>query len=226
MMPAVVWTDDGLGERVRIPFRHPVVLGVLGTSLRDPRHGEMTLHEWMHNPAQTRRGSVLVVGTSVIAWIALCSGCSSSTSPVGSTSLPSPSLTQEQQDDQAFESLLAGFLQVPFEGESEDQLQPFLTGDALDDEMREIGQYRDAQQHVVGKDTYFAFRVTSRGPGFMVGQACVDASGTRVLDAAGRDVTAARNPVTSIQLKAVANARDGAWRISDLVPNDEVHACG
>jgi hypothetical protein len=186
----------------------------------------MTLHERLHYLALTRRGRVLVVGALAVACITSCSGCSSSTSPGESSPLPRASLTREQQDDRAFESLLSGFLQVPFEGESADQLQPFLTGDALDDEVREIAQYRDAQKSVVGKDTYFGFRVTSRGPGFMVGQACLDASGTRVLDAAGNDVTGARNPVTSIQLKAVADAREGAWRISDLVPNDEVHACG
>ncbi|OUD99553.1 hypothetical protein CMMCAS06_15290 [Clavibacter michiganensis subsp. michiganensis] len=29
----------------------------------------------------------------------------------------------------------------------------------------------------------------------------------------------------SLQLKGVVGD-DGSWRISDLVPNDEVHACG
>jgi hypothetical protein len=138
---------------------------------------------------------------------------------------PTPSLTQEQQDDQAFEDILSGFLALPFQGESTDDLRPFLTGDALADEQREIEQYRSAQETVDGKDTYYGFRVTDRGAGYMVAQVCLDISGTRVLDSDGKDVTPQRSPAVSLQLKAVESDGGGSWRISDLVPNDKVHAC-
>ncbi|MCJ1710715.1 hypothetical protein [Clavibacter phaseoli] len=161
---------------------------------------------------------------AAIAASLLLAGCAP-TPTSEPTPAPAPSLTQEQEDDAALEAALAGFLDLPYQGESAELLRPFLTGDALDDEVREIGEYQAAQQTVVGKDTYYGFRVTSRGPGYLVAQVCLDVSGTRVLDAGGRDVTTTRNPVVSLQLKGVAGD-DGSWRISDLVPNDEVKACG
>jgi hypothetical protein len=152
----------------------------------------------------------------------LLSGCT--TPPAADPApAPAPSLTQDQQDDQAFRDLLSGFLALPFQGESTDDLRPFLTGDALSDEQREIEQYRSARQTVDGKDTFYGFRVTDRGTGYMVAQVCLDISGTRVLDADGKDVTPQRDPAVSLQLKAVEG--NGSWRISDLVPNDKVHAC-
>ncbi|WP_435081419.1 hypothetical protein [Clavibacter michiganensis] len=170
-----------------------------------------------------RRGGAVAVSVAVLATFHLLTGCAPS-SPPAPTTAPTPSLTQEEQDDQAFQAAFSGFLDLPFQGESGDALRPFLTGDAFDDEVREIDEYQAAQQTVVGKDTYYGFRVTSRGPGYAVAQACLDVSGTRVLDASGRDVTTTRSPVVSLQLKGVIGD-DGSWRISDLVPNDEVHAC-
>jgi hypothetical protein len=166
----------------------------------------------------------VLASLAVLAASLILAGCGATTTPEP-TPAPAPSLTQEQQDDEALEAAFSGFLDLPFQGESADALRPFLTGDALDDEVREIGEYQAAQQTVVGKDTYYGFEVTSRGPGYLVAQACLDVSGTRVLDGGGRDVTATRSPVVSLQLKGVAD-EDGSWRISDLVPNDEVHACG
>ncbi|WP_233549221.1 hypothetical protein [Clavibacter lycopersici] len=163
-------------------------------------------------------GSLVVL---TVSW--LLAGCAA---VLGPAPIPTPTMTQEQQDDQAFEDLLSGFLALPFQGESESDLRPFLTGDALKDETREIDQYQAAQQTVVGKDTFYGFRVTSRGQGFLVAQACLDVSGTRIVDASGQDVTPSRSSLVSLQLKAVDDGDDGSWRISDLVPNDEVRACG
>ncbi|OUE21316.1 hypothetical protein BFL34_00668 [Clavibacter michiganensis] len=177
------------------------------------------MHERPRVPLR-RRGGAAAASLAVLTTALLLTGCS----PSAPTSAPAPSLTQEQQDDQAFETLLTGFLDLPFQGESANDLRPFLTGDALQDEIREIEQYQKAQQTVVGKDTHYGFRVTSRGEGFMVAQACLDVSGTRILDATGADVTPKRSSLVSLQLKAVDD--EGSWRISDLVQNDEVHACG
>lgn len=191
---------------------------------RDPYGpGETTLNDRPRIPLRRRVGAV-AASAAVIASCHLLAGCAASTSPAP-TPAPTPSLTQEQQDDQAFQAALSGFLDLPFQGETGDALRPFLTGNAFDDEVREIDEYQAAQQTVVGKDTYYGFRITSRGPGYAVAQACLDVSGTRVLDAGGRDVTTTRSPVVSLQLKGVVGD-DGSWRISDLVPNDEVHACG
>jgi hypothetical protein len=170
-----------------------------------------------------RRGGAAVPGLAVVILGCVLTGC---TAPPTADPSPTASLTQEQQDDRAFEGLLAGFLALPFQGESADDLRSYLTGDALSDEQREIEQYRSAQEEVDGKDLYYGFRVTDRGTGYMVAQVCLDISGTRVLDADGRDVTPQRNAAVSLQLKAVESDGDGSWRISDLVPNDKVHACG
>jgi hypothetical protein len=182
------------------------------------------LHERPHDlPLRRGRRSAATAALVVVVVSFVIAGCSATGS--APSPAPSPSLTQEQQDDEAFEGLLAGFLALPFQGESVDDLRPFLTGDALSDEQREIEQYRSAQESVDGEDTYYGFRVTDRGAGYMVAQVCLDISGTRVLDADGRDVTPQRNPAVSLQLKAVENDGEGSWRISDLVPNDKVHAC-
>lgn len=185
--------------------------------------GEKTLHERPRIPLRPRWGAAAASFT-VLAASLLLAGCAPA-SPSKPTPAPAPSLTEEQQDDAALEAVLSGFLDLPFQGESADDLSPFLTGDALEDEVREIGEYQAARQTVVGEDTYFGFRVTSRGPGYLVAQVCLDVSGTRVIDADGRDVTTTREPVVSLQLKGVSSD-DGSWRISDLVPNDEVKACG
>jgi hypothetical protein len=173
--------------------------------------------------ALRRRGGAAAGGLAAVFVGCLLSGCAAGPAPAPA---PTPSSTREQQDDQAFEDVLAGFLALPFEGESADDLRPFLTGDALADEEREIEEYRSAHETVDGMDTYYGFRVTDRGAGYMVAQACLDISGTRVLDVDGRDVTPQRNPAVSLQLKAVETDGEGSWRISDLVPNDKVHACG
>ncbi|WP_258071849.1 hypothetical protein [Clavibacter michiganensis] len=152
------------------------------------------------------------------------SGCAAPEAPTPQGP-PTPALSQEQRDDEAFRDLLTGFLDLPFQGEAADDLHPFLTGTAYEDEMREVDRYQAAQQEVVGKDTYSGFSVTARGKDFMVAQACLDVSGTRIIDADGRDVTPSRSSTVSLQLKAV-RGDDGAWAISDMVPNDAVLACG
>ncbi|WP_244629245.1 hypothetical protein [Clavibacter capsici] len=166
-----------------------------------------------------------MAGLTVVLAGCLLAGCTASP-PADPEPTSTPSLTQEQQDDQTFEGLLSGFLALPFQGESTEGLRPFLTGDALSDEEREVVQYQSAHETVDGKDTYYGFRVTDRGAGYMVAQVCLDISGTRVLDAQGKDVTPQRSPAVSLQLKAVDIDGNGSWRISDLVPNDKVHACG
>ncbi|MDA3805191.1 MULTISPECIES: hypothetical protein [Clavibacter] len=179
------------------------------------------MHERPSDAPRRRRAAAaaLLVALSVTA----LGGCAPSETP-DPTPAPAPSLTQEQQDDAAFEDVLSGFLALPFEGETQDDLRPFLVGDALTNEQREISQYQSSQQTVVGKDTYYNFRVTDRGSNYMVAQVCLDVSGTRVLDAEKRDVTPKRDSTISLQLKAVFN-ENNAWRISDLVPNDKVRAC-
>ncbi|WP_317230349.1 hypothetical protein [Clavibacter sp. MX14-G9D] len=166
-----------------------------------------------------------VLSGSLALLLSTCvlSGCAAPQppSPQGTTT---PALSQEQRDDEAFRTLVTGFLALPFHGEAADDLRPFLTGDALEDEVREIDRYQAARQEVEGQDTYYGFSVTSRGEGFMVAQACLDVSGTRIVDADGRDVTPSRSSTVSLQLKAV-QGDDGAWRINDMVPNDAVLAC-
>jgi hypothetical protein len=201
-------TRDARRSRVRLSARVPY------------GPGETTVNERPRIPLH-RRGGSFVLSLAVLVSCPWLAGCASSSEPAP-TPAPAPSLTQEQQDDQAFEALLSGFLDLPFEGESASDLQPFLTGDALQDEMREIAQYKDAQQTVAGKDTHYGFRVTSRGEGFMVAQACLDVSGTRIIDATGADVTPTRNSLVSLQLKAVDE--NGSWLISDLAIEDRARS--
>ncbi|WP_328706954.1 hypothetical protein [Clavibacter zhangzhiyongii] len=158
-------------------------------------------------------------------------GCSATPPTVPApTPAPSPSLTQEQQDTLAFERLYAGYVSLSFDSETEGDLQSFLTGDALDSDTADLRRSRQAGQRIVGKDTYSGFQVTDRGTdpkgtNYMTAQACLDVSGTRVLDASGQDATPARDDRLSLQMKAIRISGD-SWRISDFVRNEDVHACG
>ncbi|QOD44867.1 hypothetical protein [Clavibacter zhangzhiyongii] len=112
---------------------------------------------------------------------------------------------------------------------SERDLAPLLTGNVLSESVAEIADARDKGTHFLGKYTYTGFTITDRGTDpngryFMVAQACLDVTGTRVVDSAGQDVTPRRDPTQSMQMKAV-QMDDGDWRISDVLRNDEVHAC-
>jgi hypothetical protein len=187
------------------------------------------LHERPHDlPLRRGRRSaataalVVVVVSSVIAG---CSATGSAPSPA-----PSPSLTQEQQDDEAFQDVFTRYVDIDLGTETPDTLRPLLTGSALQGELDSLQYSADHGQRVVGKTTSRGFKVTDRGTdphgaNYMTGQACLDLSGTRMLDASGRDVTPVRDNLLPLQMKAL-KGDDGSWKISDSVRNDETHACG
>jgi hypothetical protein len=162
---------------------------------------------------------VLLVG------FALC-GCT-----VSAPSEPSPtsSPTEEQQDASVFEALYREYIDLPLNEETEDDLREVLTGDALSSDVESLRADRQDNRRTEGKDTFRGFRVTDRGHDpqtgdYMVAQVCLDVSGTRLLDAEGRDVTPQRDSPISLQMKAVRTS-NSAWRISDFVRNDGVRAC-
>lgn len=165
---------------------------------------------------------------AVLATCHVLTGCAPS-SPPAPTPAPTPSLTQEEQDDAAFEEVYAGYNRLSLETESEEDLRAFLTGDALESDTNDLKESQRSGKRIVGKDTYSAFQVTDRGTDpqgatYMTAQTCLDVSGTRVLGASGEDVTPARDDRLSLQMKAI-RLPDGTWRISDFVRNDDVHAC-
>jgi hypothetical protein len=141
---------------------------------------------------------------------------------------PTPSLTQEQQDDKAFQDVFTRYVSLDSSEETEEILSGLLTGDALDGELSSVRDTQERGQHGEGKAVASAFEVTSHGSDgqgdFMVGQACLDVSGIRILDASGKDVTPSRDTRLSLQMKAT-RAVDGTWRISESLRNESVHAC-
>jgi hypothetical protein len=170
----------------------------------------------------------VVGGLTAVLATCLLGGCTSApvTDPAPA---PTPSLTQEQQDDQAFQSLYSGYNGLSLESETEGDLQAFLTGDALESDTKYLREAQRSGQRIVGQDTYSGFRVTDRGTdpkgaAYMTAQTCLDVSGTRVLDSSGHDVTPTRDDRLSLQIKAI-RLSDGTWRISDFVRNEDVHAC-
>ncbi|MBP2457971.1 hypothetical protein ABID70_000537 [Clavibacter michiganensis] len=142
---------------------------------------------------------------------------------------PAPSLTQEQQDASTFRSLYETYISMPFDEETEEDLRRVLTGSALSSDLESLQSDRQSGQRIIGHDTFRDFSVTDHGVdpssgAYMVAEACLDVSGTRVLDAQGADITPQRENLLSLQMKAMKIEGDG-WRISDFVRNDGVHAC-
>jgi hypothetical protein len=171
----------------------------------------------------------VVGGLTAVLVGSLLGGCAAApvTDPAPA---PTPSLTQEQQDDQAFQSLFSRYVGIDLSTETEDELRPLLTGSALQGELDSLKFSADHSQHVIGKATSRGFRVTDRGVDaqgteYMTAQACLDIGGTRTLDADGKDVTPERDNALALQMKAVKTA-DGSWRISDSLRNEDTHACG
>ncbi|OUE24710.1 hypothetical protein [Clavibacter michiganensis] len=167
--------------------------------------------------------ATVVVGLSVA--FVLC-GCTDQ------PTVPSvaPTQSQSDQDARTFQEEYAAYVSLALDSISEDELKPLLTGDLLAESVSEIDDAKRQGTHVIGKYTYSNFAVTDQGTdtegnSYMVAQACLDVTGSRVRDSNGNDITPARDPFISMQLKAIT-IDEGAWRISDAVRNDEVKACG
>nr|WP_228512170.1 hypothetical protein [Clavibacter sp. VKM Ac-2872] len=176
-----------------------------------------------------RRGGSFVLSLAVLVSCPWLAGCASSSEPAP-TPAPAPSLTQEQQDEAAFQDLFARYVGIDLTRETEADLTPLLTGSALRGELDSLKYSADNHQKVIGKATSRSFRVTDRGSDalgsdYMTAQACLDISGTRTVDEHGNDVTPQREAAVALQMKAVKIA-DGSWRISDSVRNEDTHACG
>lgn len=159
----------------------------------------------------------------------LLTGCAASSSPAP-TPTPSPSLTQEQQDDEAFHDVLTRYVELDANTDTEDDLAQLLTGSVLDGEKSGLADERRTGIRTSGKEVMSGFEVTDRGldPAglqYMTAQVCLDVSGMRLFDSTGADVTPVRDPRLSLQVKAV-KSEDALWRVSDIVRNEDVHACG
>jgi hypothetical protein len=187
------------------------------------------MHERLHctHRIRSRRRAAAAASLTLLAAAAL-GGCAAAPPPAPEP-VPTPSLTQEQQDDQAFEDVFARYVRLDPSDETEEVLSGLLTGDALEGEVASVEETKEKGQHGVGKATSSSFEVTSRGTDtqgvdFMVAQACLDVGGTRILDAAGNDVTPQRDDRLSLQMKATRST-EGTWRISDSLRNEAVNAC-
>jgi hypothetical protein len=163
----------------------------------------------------------------VLAASLLLAGCTAAPAP---TPAPASSLTQEQQDDAAFRDVVNRYDALDANVITDSDLTPLLTGSVLESERRSVKASRDSGEKVDGLDTISGFNVTDRGMDnegaqYMTAQFCLDVSGTRIRDAQGTDVTPERDPRLSLQAKAIKGG-DGNWRLSDIVRNEDVHACG
>jgi hypothetical protein len=187
------------------------------------------LHERPSDPAITRRARAAAIATLVTVSIAALSGCAASTAPEPAP-VPTPSLTQEQQDDAAFQIVMTRYSQIDPNSASDEQLAELLTGNVLSSEKQSVSQSRESGEVTSGVATISGFEVTDRGVdaqhfNYLTAQLCLDVSGTRILDKDGKDVTPARDARLSLQAKSI-KGQDGAWRISDIVRNEDVRACG
>ena len=186
------------------------------------------MHERPSDLSRTHRArATAIAALATFSFVAL-SGCAASTTPEPAPA-PTPSLTQEQQDDAAFQDVFTRYVAIDLGAETKDELMPILTGSALQGEIDALEYSAEHSQKVTGKVTSSGFRVTDRGSDtegkqYMTAQACLDLSGTRTLSSDGSDVTPVRDQRLAVQMKAV-RVDDGSWRISDSVRNEETHAC-
>jgi hypothetical protein len=156
-------------------------------------------------------------------------GCAAAAPPQAEGGASPSTPSQDEQDARAFQDLYAKYVALHLDTVDEDDLTPLLTGDLLEEARAELSDSRGEGRHAIGQYTYSRFLVTQHGvddtgTGFMVAQACLDVTGTRIDDADGKDVTPDRDPLLSMQMKAI-ETNEGAWRISDALRNDEVRAC-
>jgi hypothetical protein len=178
-----------------------------------------------------RRGGAAARALAVVIAIPALAGCVAA--PPGApapTPAPSPTLTQEQQDEEAFRDVVARYVDLDANTDTEDDLAQLLTGNVLEGEKSGLADARGRGISTSGKSVVSGFQVTDRGidpedAPYMTAQLCLDVSGTRFTDASGTDVTPQRDPRLSLQVKAVKSEQT-FWRISDIVRNEDVHACG
>lgn len=166
---------------------------------------------------------------AVLASCQVLVGCAPSSSPAPAPA-PAPSLTQDQQDDEAFRDVMTRYVDLDANSDIEDDLDELLTGNVLDNEKAGLAEARRTGERQSGKEITSGFRVTDRGldPAglqYMTAQVCLDTGGLRLLDANGKDITPQHDTRRSLQVKAIKSP-DSLWRISDIVRNEDVHACG
>jgi hypothetical protein len=200
-------------------------------SARDPYGpGETTLHERPRMPLR-RRGGAAATGAVVLISASLLAGCTAPpSSELAPDPAPSPTLTQEQQDDEAFRDVMTRYVALDANSLTEDDLASVLTGNVLKGEEEGLQEARREGQLTEGKELMSGFQVTDRGRDpqgaqYMTAQVCLDTSGIRIVNSNGEDVTPQRDPRLSLQVKAI-KSEDDLWRVSDMVRNDSVHACG
>ncbi|MFS4506701.1 hypothetical protein ACMA46_10745 [Clavibacter sp. Sh2141] len=190
------------------------------------------MHERPRDLTLRRRAGAAACALAVVIAIPVMAGCTAAPpadpapTPVPS---PSPSLTQEQQDDEAFRDLVRRYADLDANTDTEEDLAQLLTGNVLDGEKSGLADARSRGISTSGKEVISGFQVTDRGidpqgAQYMTAQLCLDVSGTRYTDSTGTDVTPQRDPRLSLQVKAV-KSEEAFWRISDIVRNEDVHAC-
>jgi predicted lipid-binding transport protein (Tim44 family) len=188
------------------------------------------LHERPRDLTLRRRGGAAACALAFVIAIPVMAGCTAAPpADPAPTPVPSPSLTQEQQDDEAFRDVLDRYVDLNANTDTEEDLAQLLTGNVLDGEKSGLADARSRGISTSGKDVISGFQVTDRGidpqgAQYMTAQLCLDVSGTRYTDSTGTDVTPQRDPRLSLQVKAV-KSEEAFWRISDIVRNEDVHAC-
>ena len=186
------------------------------------------MHDRPRHPLPRRRTGLAAGPLVVLVSSSLLSGCAAP--PPEPVPSPVPSLTQEQQDDAAFRDVMTRYVDLDANTDTEEDLAAILTGNLLEDEKSGLATQRQAGQRTVGKEVATGFVVTDRGLDpdgvqYMTAQVCLDLTGTRLLDREGSDITPDTDQRLSLQAKAVVSAGN-SWRISDVVRNEDVHACG
>jgi hypothetical protein len=188
------------------------------------------MHERLRGTHRIRqRRRMAVAGMLALVSATTLSGCAVAPPPPLPDPEPVPTLTQEQQDFATFQDLFSRYETEDPNTTTRADLDAFLTGDALEEEQKELAEIHDQHRTYQGTVSISNFSVTDHGADdkanhYMVGQACLDISQSHVFGSDGKELYPDRPSTVSLQMKAM-KISDGTWRISDVVRNDSTGVC-
>lgn len=162
------------------------------------------------------------IATAVVAVSVGLAGCTPATAPKPT---PTPLFASKAEAFKAAERVYRDYVDAANaqqNGNPDADPQQFLAGTALDDDTDSVRQFDESGLRVTGTSSIRSFRAQFYDPqsNEVRGVACLDVSQSRVVNAAGADVTPAARPAW-VGLSVHMSPRKSELKIVSLDSNDE-----